>query len=425
MPKRLVVLISAVAVLAVGLMAWTIASGFSWERAIGFGVLAFLAQQFPITLPSGASYSVSYVIWIAAMVAAGPAEAAVAAAVGTVTLTERRFRHEPPSRTIFNAAQQALSAGLGGIAFELAGGPAGDPSGFSTAVLVGLAAAIPVTFCVNTGLVSTAIGLAQRRMPTAIWFEEFAPLWAAHVAFALLGALLGILYTSYGYGALVFLLAPLVIARYAFRGALAILEAYDSTVRSVARAIETKDPYTRGHAERVSRLAEMVAREYGVSGEDLRLIRYAALLHDVGKLGSASRVLKKAGKLTEQEYEHMKLHPTLGAEILGKIEWLRPALIVPLHHHERFDGRGYPEGLRGEEIPLLARLVSVADAFDSMTSTREYRRAMSIEDAMNEVRRCTGTQFDPAAVEALERAIANNGWEPAPEAEREAVDAAV
>lgn len=417
LPRRLAVLIGCVAAIAGALTVWVIRSSFSWRIALGFGLLAFLGQQFPLRLPSGGSYSVGYVIWIATMVAVGPGEAAVAAAFGTLTVTDRRLRREPLSRKVFNAAQQTLSACLGGLAYRAAGGHIGDPSGLSLSVLAGLAAAIPVTFLVNTGLVSSAIGLAQRRRPTAVWREEFLPLWAAHVAFALLGAVLATLYMKFGWAAILFLLAPLVIARHAFHGALAVFEAYDTTVRAVARAIETKDPYTRGHAERVSRLSEMIGQEYGLAGEDLRLIRYAALLHDVGKLGSSNRVLKKPGKLTAEEYEHMKLHPTLGAEILRKIEWLRPGLIVPLHHHERFDGGGYPDGLRGDEIPVMARLVTVADAFDSMTSTRTYRRALSIEAAMEEIRRCEGTQFDPAAVSALDRAIATRGWDPAPEAE--------
>jgi putative nucleotidyltransferase with HDIG domain len=427
LPKQLIVLIGGIAVAAVALMAWILRSGFSWRTALAFGLLAFLAQQFPLTLPSGGSYSVAYVIWIAAMVAVGPGEAAVAAAFGTLTLTDRRLLHEPASRKIFNASQQMLSACLGGLVYRAAGGQVQVPSSLSLPVLVALAAAVPVTFVVNTGLVASAIGLAKKRRPLMVWREEFLPLWAAHLAFALLGALLATLYIRYGWAAILFLLAPLLIARHAFHGALALFEAYDTTVRSVARTIETKDPYTRGHAERVAQLSEMVARAYGVKGEELSLIRYAALLHDVGKLGSSNRVLKKAGKLTPEEYEHMKLHPTLGAEILRNIEWLRPALVVPLHHHERFDGRGYPDGLAGRDIPLLARLVTVADAFDAMTSTRTYRRALSVEAALGEIERCSGTQFDPDAVRALKRAVASAGWQPAPENEdgEESLDHAV
>lgn len=419
LPRRVVVYVTGVTAVAIAATALLVRSGFSWKSALGFGLLAFLGEQFPLTLPSGSSYSVSFVIWIAAMVAAGPAEAAVAAACGTLTLTDRRMRRESLVRKVFNAAQLALSGGLGGLAYQAAGGPVADPAGLSVPVLLGLAAGIPATFMINTWLVSGAIGLARSRRLAVVWREEFLPLWAAHIAFALLGALLATLYLDFGWGAVVFLLAPLLVARHAFHGAVAVFEAYDSTVRSVARAIETKDPYTRGHAERVSRLSEMIARERGIVGEELRLIRYAALLHDVGKLGVSTRVLQKSGKLTVDEYEHMKLHPTQGAEILRDVEWLRPALVVPLHHHERVDGKGYPDGLRGEEIPLFARLVTVADAFDSMTSTRTYRKALSIEAALAEIHRCTGTQFDPAAVACLERAIARHGWDPAPESAEE------
>lgn len=398
-------------------------SDVSLEKALVFGLFAFLAEQFPLSLPSGSSYSVSFVMWIAAMVAAGPAEAAIAAACGTLTLTNRRMRKTPLTRKVFNASQLVLTGALGGLAYQAAGGPIGQPVGFTPEVLLPLAAAIAVTFPVNTGLVSIAVAICAKRSPRLVWLEEFLPLGPAHVAFALLGFLLASLYLDFGVGALLFLLAPLLIARHAFQGAVAVLDAYDTTVRSVARAIEAKDPYTRGHAERVSQLADMVAREYGLAGEELRMIRYAALLHDVGKLGVSTRVLKKPGKLTADEYDHMKLHPTQGAEILSEIDWLRPALVVPLHHHERFDGGGYPEGLGGDDIPLMARLVTVSDAFDSMTSTRMYRRALSVEQALGELRRCSGTQFDPRAVEALERAVARHGWEPTIETAEEPADA--
>jgi putative nucleotidyltransferase with HDIG domain len=190
---------------------------------------------------------------------------------------------------------------------------------------------------------------------------------------------------------------------------------FDDTVRALIKAIETKDPYTRGHAERVSRLAEMTARAYGLPEDRCRLIRYAAIMHDVGKLGVDSKVLQKPGKLTPEEYDHMKLHPVRGVEIVGDIDLMQEAVDGVRHHHERLDGGGYPDGLVGDDIPLVARLIMVADAFDSMTSTRTYRMAKTIEEAFAELQRCAGTQFDPRCLEALERAIARHGWQPEPE----------
>jgi HD-GYP domain-containing protein (c-di-GMP phosphodiesterase class II) len=138
-------------------------------------------------------------------------------------------------------------------------------------------------------------------------------------------------------------------------------------------------------------------------------------MHDVGKLGVATRILAKPGKLTPEEYDEMKIHPIRGHEIVGEIEFLTEAVAGVRHHHERMDGGGYPDGLVGEEIPLMARLLMVCDAFDSMTSTRSYRKAKSVEDAFAELRRWSGQQFDPATLAVLERAIAKHGWQPEPE----------
>ncbi|HVL33894.1 MAG TPA: HD-GYP domain-containing protein, partial [Actinomycetota bacterium] len=234
-----------------------------------------------------------------------------------------------------------------------------------------------------------------------------------------LGLLVGILYVQMSWAAVLFLLMPLLVARHGFRTAIEMAGSYDATVRQLISVFETKDPYTRGHAERVSRLAELTARSYGLPEADCIAIRYSALMHDIGKLTVRSGVLKKPGKLTAPEYEHMQLHPERGVEILSEIDLLKDQLDGVRYHHEKMDGTGYPDGLIGHEIPLFARLIMVADAFDSMTSTRSYRRSKSIEDAMQELRRCEGTQFDPVALEALERAVQRYGWEPVPEIDEE------
>jgi len=227
--------------------------------------------------------------------------------------------------------------------------------------------------------------------------------------------LLGYLGLVAGWGSVFFLLMPLLVARHAFHAAVRMQGAYDETVKSLIKAIEAKDPYTRGHAERVSRLAEMAARAYGLSEDRCRTIRYAALMHDVGKLGVLSRVLQKVGKLTPEEYEHMKIHPVQGVEIVQEIDLLQEAIDGVRHHHERLDGGGYPDGLKGDQIPLFALLIMVADAFDSMTSTRVYRKAKTIDEAFEELRRCAGTQFDGRSVNALERAVRRHGWKPMPQ----------
>jgi putative nucleotidyltransferase with HDIG domain len=163
----------------------------------------------------------------------------------------------------------------------------------------------------------------------------------------------------------------------------------------LSNAIEARDPYTRGHSARVTALAEALARELGWSEERLESLRVGGPLHDIGKLAVSPEVLRKEGGLDEDELAQIREHPKIGARLLLRMAALREAIPYVLYHHERWDGSGYPSGKAGEEIPLEARVLAVADAFDAMTSDRPYRRAMSREDALAEVERCAGTQFDP------------------------------
>jgi len=155
----------------------------------------------------------------------------------------------------------------------------------------------------------------------------------------------------------------------------------------------------------------MIAREIGMHTERVEALRYAGMLHDVGKLGVPTRVLQKTGKLTDEEYAAIQLHPMRGLEIVREIGFLDEALAGIMHHHERIDGRGYPMGLAGDEIPEFARVLAVADAFDSMTSTRSYRGARPVAEAVDELRKWSGAQFDPAFVDAFVAAVRREGWQ--------------
>jgi putative nucleotidyltransferase with HDIG domain len=163
----------------------------------------------------------------------------------------------------------------------------------------------------------------------------------------------------------------------------------------LTRAIEARDPYTRGHSSRVTDLAEAVARRLGWSEERIASLRVGGPLHDIGKLAVSDEVLCKEGRLDDDELAQIREHPKIGAKLLLRVTALREAIPYVLYHHERWDGTGYPSGKRGEEIPVEARVLAIADAFDAMTSDRPYRSALSREEALAEVERCAGTQFDP------------------------------
>jgi HD-GYP domain-containing protein (c-di-GMP phosphodiesterase class II) len=178
-----------------------------------------------------------------------------------------------------------------------------------------------------------------------------------------------------------------------------------SWATALAQAVDTRIAVPDEHSTAVARYAAVIAEELGWQGTELALLRMAAMLHDVGKVGIPDSILRKSGPLTEEEFDQMRLAPVTGAELVGRVEGLGPIVPWIYHAHEHMDGSGYPEGLRGDIIPLASRIIAVADAFDAMTSNRPYRTAMSTTDAMTELHRCSGSQFDPQCVEALERSI--------------------
>jgi len=171
------------------------------------------------------------------------------------------------------------------------------------------------------------------------------------------------------------------------------------TIRALSYLVDAKDHYTYGHSTRVEKYAVEIGRRLGLDAEDLQVIQRAALLHDIGKMGISEHILRKEGRLTPAEMESIRQHPAVGAQLLGRIGFLQELTPLVYHHQEWYDGSGYPAGLRGEEIPLGARIIAVADAFEAMTAYRHYRGPRAFEDAIAELKRGAGTQFDPRIVD--------------------------
>jgi response regulator RpfG family c-di-GMP phosphodiesterase len=176
---------------------------------------------------------------------------------------------------------------------------------------------------------------------------------------------------------------------------------YDGTVKALIAAIDAVDHYTRGHSERVSNFAVKLAEVVGFPRHQIVLLQQAAIVHDIGKIGVESRILRKQGALTPEELDEIKRHPQIGVEIVGPVPFMAEVLPVILHHHERYDGKGFPKGLQGEEIVLGARIVSIADAVDAMLSDRPYRKALTLQEVKGELEKESGTQFDPQVASAL------------------------
>ena len=235
-------------------------------------------------------------------------------------------------------------------------------------------------------------------------------LLAYDVGFAGLGLVIAALWPVMQYYAAALVLVPLSVARWAMGQFSEQQRAHAATLAALCQAVETKDFYTRGHSDRVSRGAGMIARQIKMPPNRVEAVRFAGMLHDVGKLGVPTKVLQKDGALSEEEYAAIQLHPMRGLEIVGEIGFLNEALTGIMHHHERMDGRGYPMGFAGDEIPVFAKIIAVADAFDSMTSTRSYRKARRIDEAVAELRKSAGSQFDPKIVDAFITALEREEW---------------
>ena len=187
-------------------------------------------------------------------------------------------------------------------------------------------------------------------------------------------------------------------------------QAYLESVQTLRYTVEAKDTYTRGHSDRVSEFSVLIGRKLGLPEEQLKILRIGGLFHDIGKIGIPDSILQKEAKLTDDEYSEIKNHPSIGAHILGAASIFKDIIPIVKHHHERYDGRGYPSGLAGEDIPYLARITAVADTFDAMTSKRSYRDALDLQYVKDEFERCKGTQFDPQIAEVFIN-ILNNDFE--------------
>jgi HD superfamily phosphohydrolase YqeK len=403
--------IGAVVVSAVVLVARGPFTGLRWQYVVFLGILVIVSESRATQLRKGQlTWSPSSAAMLASVVLAGPVGAAI---VGACTALGLR-RGPSILQRVFNTAMYALSAYLAGRAFLALGGQVGLPDENSfPGIIAPFAGAALVLVVANHGLLSGVLWLTRPPdgTPSGVGVGLSARLLLSDLGYAAYGLLIAALWSVVGFFAPLLVLIPLFVARWAVAQFAEQQKAYEATVGALCQAVETKDFYTRGHSDRVSRGSVMIAREIGMRAERVEAIRYAGMLHDVGKLGVPTKVLQKTGKLTEEEYAAIQLHPMRGLDIVREIGFLDEALAGIMHHHERIDGRGYPMGLAGEEIPEFARVLAVADAFDSMTSTRSYRGARPVAEAIAELRKWSGTQFDPAFVDAFVAALKREGWQ--------------
>jgi len=324
------------------------------------------------------------------------------------------------NKYVFNFSNQLIAAMLYSLVIHSLGKPFGDyPIGLQ-GVLSVLAALM--VYMVNTALISIGIGIDLNQPPNKIWKEQYAWLFTIYAGIGLIatGYIFG--YREEGIFGTLFMMAPLLLLRISqkqyvdrTRAAVTALREKnvtleknaeeinrlnDSLLDTLAEIIDLRDPYVAGHSKRVTTYAVMIADSMGLNPQQVKLVHKASLLHDIGKLGISNDILIKPGKLTREEYEIIKKHAELGGNLVKTSPSLLPLVPIIRHHHEYYDGKGYPDRLAGNQIPIEARIVSVADAIEAMTTDRPYRKKLEVKDVIKELKDCAGSQFDPLVVEA-------------------------
>ncbi len=401
-------------------------TGHSITAVLIFALLALASEVFQIDLYGDSSVSVSMAFLFGAGLFGGIPGVAL---VSTVISLSHYVQRRPDLRKTVASWSVHVFAGLAPWLLTMV---LDVPFTLSTMPLLVLPTALAalIYFGIEMGLFSVVIGLAQQRSPIEVWKQQFqwlAPQW---VVLGLFGLFLGVGYESQGVMGMFILVLPLAVLRSAQRQYLnattnsilelrrlneelshanqeivaaseSIHQLNDELFLILAKIIDARDPFVSGHAAKVAEYATAIATQMGFDAARVEQVRQAGFLHDVGKLGIPDSILHKPSSLTEEEYEYIKIHATLGGNLIETSHALKHLAPFVCHHHERWDGRGYPARLKGEEIPVEARILALCDTVEAMVSDRPYQRSRTLDEVIAEIKRCSGTQFDPAVVQAF------------------------
>jgi len=398
-------------VAAVGVAAATLLLMGDWRSSLergdfwnAFAVmlgLALLGELFYSRLSVGTVTSaVSFVPYLASIVLLGTPWA-MAVAGTTELVAEVIIRRKETIKVVLNTAKEITAIAAAGALYELLGGV---PSASElNLVPVAFGAAATTYFLISNGAVATAVALSSGTRLSESWARLVGRTLISDLFASALALILASVYVELQLLGALLVIIPLFFIRRATQVNLQLEQANRDLLELMVKAIEARDPYTSGHSQRVAKLAGALAREVGLGLRNVEIITTAALLHDVGKIYEEfAALLRKEGKLTESERRLMESHPARSAELVSTISSLRGAVERCVrHHHEHFDGSGYPGGLAGEEIPLGARIIMIADTIDAMTTDRPYRRALPYDRVVAELERYSGYQFDPRLVDSF------------------------
>jgi putative nucleotidyltransferase with HDIG domain len=424
-PTRIDLYVGAIAVIGIGVLGWSMVELASTPNPVAWitlAMLAMVASRFPLRVPGTSAWlSISDTFFITSALLFGPAPATIAMAIDSTVLSMRVSKKL--RRLLFNGAAPALAFWFGGqVFFWLSGtAPLYGTSITADKVAVPLACFAGVYFVLNSGLTATAIALEKRKSAAAVLRSHFGMVslnWFAAASAAFVLVQVAQYWSFVAVGVVIPLIAVIHLAMRSWTGRIEDAEQhvatvdrlYLSTIGALSTAIEAKDGVTSSHIHRVRHYATGLARAIGTLDEPaMKALEAAALLHDTGKLAVPERILNKPGKLTPAEFETMKLHVEAGADILSSIDFPYPVVPIVRAHHENWDGTGYPNGLKGTDIPIGARILSVVDCYDALTSDRPYRGAMTDEQALAIIRERRGTMYDPVVVDTFENVVRDIG----------------
>ena len=379
-----------------------------WNAVAAFAVLEFLAAASYLKLRVGrseASSSVAFIPYLASLLLFDTGWAVSMAACAELA-AEYWVRKKPPIKILFNVAQHVVSLSVASWVFHALSGE----SSLSHFVFVPPAtvSSIVVYFALNSTSVTAVVALSDQVPFGAAWRRIAGPSLLYDVFSSALGPLLAYMYTQFQLPGIVLLVLPIFFVRHIYQANIQLEQVNRDLLELMVKTIEARDPYTSGHSLRVAQVASQLARERGLGGKTVEHITTAALLHDVGKIHEDfAPLLRKEAKLDATEKALMQTHPSRSAELVCTISAFHgPIEQAVRHHHENYDGTGYPIGLAGDAIPIGARIIMIADTMDAMTTDRPYRRALSFEHVIEELRKLAGRQFDPALVELVVRSAA-------------------
>ncbi len=384
---------------AVAVLPTLMAQPTLWSIVLLFAGLICLSDLFPIVMPfpGDAEMTVSGAVQAAVAILFGPAAAIWAALLGT--LVAEAILRRAPHKATFNISQMVITFGAMGSLYRMLSD--GSPNPLNSAQNAAALALLALFYyVVNTGMVALIIAFVNKISASYVWKVSFRNIAWHELTMVPLGAMIAILWESSPW-AIVLMILPLAVVRTSLLQSSTLQLQTMETLTALADTIDQRDPTTYEHSQRVAMFAEMIAKEMGLPQDQVELISMSARLHDVGKIGMSNALLYKPQQFSLEEWHEFRRHPTIGASMVENFPLFRKGRDLILHHHERWDGQGYPDRLAGEEIPLGARIIAAADALEAMTAERVYRDALTLNEAIDEFRRERGRQFDPKVADAL------------------------